>query len=156
MIENATNLTNAADRASGDFWRVLSDYSQELLALAAIITIILVVIRLVFKWYSQRKNKKADLRSFSVELKYNKGKTKKKERNSYHFSAYEKVKTSNYLLELSPNLREKIYDAYGIIESFRKNPQNVHFQMKIPEFEKLLDDIIPEVEEYLKRRRVKK
>ena len=156
MIENATNLTNVADRASGDFWGVLSDYSQELLALAAIITIILVVIKLVFKWYSQRKNKKADLRDFSDELKFNKRKTKKEDRNSYQFSAYEKVKTSHYLLELSPNLRENIYDAYGIIESFRTNPQNVHFQKRIPELKKLLEDIIPEFEEYLKRRRVEK
>jgi len=57
MLENATNLTNTTSgigvlRGLGGF---LSDYWQELSALAAIITIISVVIGLFFKRYLQKK-----------------------------------------------------------------------------------------------------
>jgi len=55
MIENASNLTNTTVRASNGFLGFLSDYWQELSALAAIITIISVVIGMVLKWYLQKQ-----------------------------------------------------------------------------------------------------
>ena len=58
MIENATNLTNTTVRASNGFSGFLSDYWQELSALAAIITIISVVIGMVHQWYLQKRDKK--------------------------------------------------------------------------------------------------
>ena len=117
--------------------------------------VLLAILFFFVKYFSKREEKK----HFAIlldELNHNKKKTEKEERDSYHFSAYDEAKKSKYLLHLSENLREKIYDAYDIIKSFRENPQNVHFQMKIPELEKLLEDIIPELEEYLKSGGIKK
>ena len=110
--------------------------------------VLLAILFFFVKYFSKREEKK-HFANLLDELNHNKKKTEKEERDSYHFSAYDEAKKSKYLLHLSENLREKIYDAYDIIKSFRENPQNVHFQMKIPELEKLLEDIIPELEEYL-------
>ena len=54
MIENATNLTNTTVRASNSFLGFL-DCWQDLAALAAIITVILVAIGMVLTWHLQKK-----------------------------------------------------------------------------------------------------
>ena len=62
MLGNATNLTNttACLLVWRGFWKLLSDYRQELSALAALITIISVVIGLIFRRYLQKKQQAYD------------------------------------------------------------------------------------------------
>jgi hypothetical protein len=116
----------------------------------------LLVIKMIFDWWKKRQQEEMKLTRFLDELNHNKKKTVKEDRNSYQFSAYDEVKKSAHFLNLSYNLREKIYDAYDIIKSFHENPKNVHFQKRIPELQELLEDIIPEFAEYLKSCGVKK
>jgi phosphoglycolate phosphatase-like HAD superfamily hydrolase len=76
MLENTTNLTNATVRASEGFLVFLSDYPQELSALATIITIILVVVRLVFRWFSQKKQHEHERAVQQSQQDYDKKKSK--------------------------------------------------------------------------------
>ena len=70
MIENATNLANKTVRASNGFLGFLSDYWQELSALAAIITIILVVIGMVLKGYLQKKQHTHEKEMLKLQQEY--------------------------------------------------------------------------------------
>ena len=69
MLGNATNLTNttACLGVWRGFWKFLSDYWQELSALAAIITIILVVIGLFFRRYLQKKQHEHDIKMLKLQ-----------------------------------------------------------------------------------------
>ncbi len=70
MIENATNLANTTVRASNGFLGFLSDYWQELSALAAIITIISVVIGIVLKGYLQKKQHTHEKEMLKLQQEY--------------------------------------------------------------------------------------
>ena len=76
MLENTTNLTNATVRASEGFLGFLSDYWQELSALAAIITSISVVVGLVFRWAFQKKQHEHERAMQQSQQDYDKKKSK--------------------------------------------------------------------------------
>jgi uncharacterized protein YukE len=72
MLGNATNLTNTTSLVGvlGGFWVFLSDFWQELSALAAIITIISVVIGLIFKRCLQKKQHEHDKEMEKLRQEY--------------------------------------------------------------------------------------
>lgn len=156
MSENATNLINATVCASEGFLGFLSDYYQELF-------VVITIIGLVFKRYSQKKQHEHEhekemermqqenhLRALLIELKSNKETAEKDERYYYQYLAYKTAKGTGYLEGISEDLRVEIDAAYNIISAFCRQPNDVNFPKKIPELEKLLEGVIPKLEEYLK------
>ena len=79
MIENATNLTNTTVRASNGFLGFLSDYWQELTALAAILTIISVIIGMVLNWYLQKKQHTHEKEMLKLQQEYDEKKRQEEE-----------------------------------------------------------------------------
>ena len=172
MLENATNLTNATFRASEGFLGFLSDYWQEL---SALITIILVVVGLVFKWVFQKKqhehekemekirreydekirekDRENHLRSLLIELKFNKKLADINEKTSYDTSAYERAKETNCLFVLPEELINKINEAQIMLNTARLHDGLYHVEMIDTErLKELYEDIIPDFEEYLKKK----
>ena len=176
MLENARDLTNTTVHALEGFLGFLSDYWQELSALAAIITIVTVVIGLVFKWVFQKQQHEHEkemermrqeydekvreierenyLRSLLLELKYNKNLADKSEKKRYDASAYKDVKEAKYFHVLPAELREKINEAQIMLlnAQLRDKPHLYHVELIDTErLKELYGDIVPKFEEYLRK-----
>ena len=113
MTENATNLTNATVRASNGFLVFLSDYLQELLVLAAMISIILAVIKMVHNRHLQRKQHTHDKEMLKSQQEYDE-KIRQKEEESIQ---RDKKEIYNWLYDktkhLEPNKVGSPDDAYS-------------------------------------------
>ena len=128
-------------------------WSQKLLALPVMASI-LGVVASMWKFFRLEATNKLSLLH---ELEINKICAEKEKRGGYQFSTYEEAKKSTYFLSDIPNdLRIKIGKAYSKILDFHYNKKNVNIPKDIPELKELLEDILPEFEDYLKSCGVKK
>ena len=132
MLENATNLTNTTSCVGilGGLLLFFSDYWRELSALAAIITTILVVIGLVFRWYLQKKQHEHEEKMQRSEQEYPKHEAKRilKERLEWFVSCWEgdkgiliegdkkrKKELKKKLLELGNGLKKKVDEKVDLL-----------------------------------------
>ena len=105
------------------------------------------------KDYFQNKQRKSKyLKALLGELDYNKKLVNKNEKKGYDTSAYIDAKETKYLYDLPTELRNNINDAQIMLINARlRDHLYYHEKLDLEKLKKLLEESIPEFENYIKK-----
>ena len=108
-------------------------------------------LNLLKEYINERKERAKYLGDLLADLEWNKKLAKERKGYGYHTLGYSDAKGAKYLFKLPPELRNQLYDAFSLTfylnQRFGYSDQGVTLAEKL---EKLLDNIIPQLSEYLK------